>query len=154
MKTRVILAMTSLLTGVTGAHVLVPGQGRSFDRRQGGDANSGGVTIVPADGAQKPKTSYKTFLVLADSRAWTSSDGKVIQAKLIAVEDVVVDESKPEEKANAAPPANPTVVRGGKVRLLLNQKPVELAVDRLVQADRDFIEKIRVQHAKKTPASH
>lgn len=145
--------MISLLTGVTGAQVLIPGQGRNFNRRQGGDANSGGVTIVPEDGAQKAKTSYKTFLVLADSHAWTNSDGKVIQAKLIAFEDMLGDEAKSGEKSLAIPPVNPTVVRGGKVRLLLNQKPVEVAIDRLVQADRDFIEKIRVLHTKKTPAS-
>ena len=153
MKKRMMLVMMFLLTSVTAAQALTPGQGRKFDRGQGGDANSGGVSIVPEDGAQKAKASYKTFLVLADSRKWTSSDGKVIQAKFIAFEDMVGDEVKAGEKSLATPPANPTVVRGGKVRLLLNQKPVELAIGRLVQADRDFIEKIRVLHAKKMPTS-
>jgi hypothetical protein len=48
-----------------------------------------------------------------------------------------------------APPPNPTVVRDGKIRLLANQKTFDLALDRLIQADRDFVEPIRAKHAKK-----
>jgi hypothetical protein len=46
------------------------------------------------------------------------------------------------------PPANPTVVKDGKARLLVDTRPYELPLDRLSQADRDFIEKIRTAAAR------
>ena len=51
-----------------------------------------------------------------------------------------------------APPANPTVTRAGKVRMLVNQKPVEIALDRLSEADREFIGQLQVALAKKAAA--
>ena len=51
-----------------------------------------------------------------------------------------------------APPTKPTVARGGKVRLLVNQKPVEIALDRLSEADREFIAQLQASLAKKAAA--
>ncbi len=108
----------------------------------------GGVEVVPKS---PPKARYTTHIVLSETRTWTSGDGKTLEAKLLAFEDLIA-----EAEQGAAPPAPPeppkhvTVVRGEKVRLLVGKKPMEAALARLSQADRDFIERIR--RAKEAPA--
>lgn len=41
-----------------------------------------------------------------------------------------------------APPAHPTVTRNGKIRLLVNKKALEIALDTLSQTDREFIDQM------------
>ena len=108
----------------------------------------GGIEVVPKT---PPKVKYTTHIVLSESRTWTSTDGKPLEAKLLAFEDLVAE--APEGATPPAmpePPKHPTVVRGDKVRLLVNRKPVEVPLSRLIQADQDFIERIR--RAKEAPA--
>lgn len=110
---------------------------------------TGGVEVIPKDeGPQKVR--YTTHVVLTESRVWTSADGKPLEAKLLAFEDLVVEavEGAPQP-ALPDPPKHPTVVRGDKVRLLVGKKPVEVPLARLSQPDRDFIERIR--RAKEAP---
>jgi hypothetical protein len=110
---------------------------RAIDR----DGGQGGIEVVPK---APPKVKYTTHIILSDSRTWTSTDGKPLEAKLLAFEDLVAE--APEGAAQPAmpePPKHPTVVRGEKVRLLVNLKPVEVPLSRLSQEDRDFIERIR-----------
>ena len=72
---------------------------------------------------------------------------------MIAFEDLVAEAPKGSaDPVMPAPPANPTVTRGGKVRLLVNQKPVETALDRLSEADREFIGQVQAALAKKSAA--
>jgi hypothetical protein len=111
----------------------------------------GGVNVKPQEEKKKPPVKqYVTHLVLSESRVWGSADGKTLEGKLIAFEDSVA-----EAPANAAepiapsPPANPTVVRGGKARLLVKGKAFEIPLSRLVKADQDFIEQIRAGIAKR-----
>ena len=53
-----------------------------------------------------------------------------------------IDETLFHTKANVA------VVKDGKVRLMANQRPYEVALDKLSQADRDFVEKFRMAVTK------
>ncbi|HBJ85552.1 MAG TPA: hypothetical protein DDZ88_17070, partial [Verrucomicrobiales bacterium] len=55
----------------------------------------------------------------------------------------------------AAPilPARPTVIRQGQIRLLVQQKAFELPLDRLSQADRDFIQERDAAIAKQAAAA-
>lgn len=103
----------------------------------------GGVEVIPRDGSRQ-KQRITTHLILSELRSWTSTEGKVLEAKLLAFEDLVLEgivgEAAP---ANPEPPAQVTVVRDGKVRLLVGGKAVELALSRLSQEDRDFIERVR-----------
>ncbi len=95
----------------------------------------GGIEVLPK---APPIIKYTTHIVLSNNRTWTSTDGKPLEAKLLAFEDLVVE--APEGATPPEPPAtpqHPTVVRGDKVRLLVNRKPVEVPLSRLSQTDRD-----------------
>ena len=113
----------------------------------GGDV---GATIRPSQ--VKPAVQQTTYITLGESRQWTSVEGKIIEGKLIAFEQTI----QKTADENAPPPdaAQITVVRDGKARLLVKSKPVELALDRLSETDRAFIEKIRegiAAQVKKAP---
>jgi hypothetical protein len=139
-----------LLVGTLAAEVEVPG-GKGMSTHTTGGA-VGGVGITTTNGNADSKVTYTTHVVLADTRQWTSTDGKTLQAKMIGFDDIVVETPKgAAQPPPPAPPANVTVVRGGKIRLVATQKPFELALDRLSQADREFVERIRAAHANKPP---
>lgn len=122
---------------------------KSFKTRAVGGSANPGATVDPA-ATPVPKVRYVTHVVLCDYRMWTSSEGKPLEAKLIAFEDLVAEAPKgSSEPVMPAPPANPTVTRGGKARLLVNGKPVEIALDRLSRQDQEFIDSIKAALAKK-----
>ena len=143
-----------LVLGAVSAQTVVPANPRKFVTRPIGGGTSGGVEVIPREGTTDAKVRYVTHVILSEERSWTSTDGRVLLATLIAFDDLVVEASKgaalPEMPA---PPANPTVVRSGKIRLVADRKPVELALERLSQPDRDFVEQIRAARAKKTSAA-
>ena len=51
-----------------------------------------------------------------------------------------------------APPAHPTVTRDGKIRLMMNNKAVEITLDQLSQSDREFIDQMKAALEKKAAA--
>lgn len=141
-------ALGLLATQASAQRDVPPPPGVKIKPRAIDGGGQGGVEVVPKS---PPKARYTTHIVLSESRTWTSSDGKPLEAKLLAFEDLVTE--APEGAAPPAPPEppkHPTVVRGDKVRLLVNRKPVEVPLSRLSQADQDFIERIR--RAKEAPA--
>jgi hypothetical protein len=132
-----------IVSSATGQ--VTPAHPTNFKTRPIGDRAAIGGDLVPAPG--KSTTRHITYFVLSESRQWTSSEGKPITGKLIAFEDQVV-ESTPEASETApVPPRHPTVIAAGKVRLLVNNKPFEVALERLSPPDREFIEKTRATHA-------
>ncbi len=144
------LALAGVLTAQDIPHnpLLPKGPQRPITRPTGGGTDSG-VTIGPK-GNQPAKNRYVTHVVLSESRIWQSADGKTLDGKLLAFEDVV-SEVPAGAPAPAAPepPKQPTVVKDGKVRLLVGRKPFEIPLSRLIKADQDFIEQIRAGIAKK-----
>jgi hypothetical protein len=151
MNGTILAVLTGFLLACGGAaQVVAPASPKKFVTRPLGGGATGGVEVLPQGGTQGQQVRYTTRVVLAESRLWTSTDGKTLEAKLIAFEDLVVEAPKGAlQPAAPAPPANPTVIRDGKVRLVSSQKPFELSLERLSQADREFIERIRSQHAQK-----
>lgn len=124
---------------------VIPTTPKKFDTRGIGDAqgtNSVGFTKAP------PKVTVKTttHIVLGDPRQWKLADGKSYIGKLIAFEDIVT-----EGNATAPPvvPKNPTVVRDGKARLLVNAKPYEVPLQNFGADERKFIEDTRTAIAAK-----
>ena len=144
-----LLLSTGLLhTPVWAQRDVPPPPGVKIKPRSTG-GGTGGVEVIPKDqGPQKVR--YTTHVVLSESRTWTSSDGRPLEAKLLAFEDIVVEaiQGSPQP-ALPDPPKHPTVVRNDRVRLLVGRKPVEVPLSRLSQTDRDFIERIR--RAKEAP---
>lgn len=113
----------------------------------GGSASVGVAPKAPA----KQVVKTITYITLSEARQWTSSDGKALLAKLIAFEGIVIESTDTTSAAQPAamPTTPPTVVKDGRVRLLLNGKAVELALDRLSTPDREYIEKIQAAIQKK-----
>ena len=143
---------------VGSAQVVVPPQSKKHTIRPIGSGTTGGAILTPGGKRPPQKIRYTVHLILSELRQWTSADGKTMHAKLIAFEDLVAETPKGvDEPTVSDPPAHPTVVRDGKVRLVFNnskKKPFLLPLNRLSQPDREFIEKTRLAHAKKpTPPS-
>ncbi len=113
----------------------------------GGSASIGVAPQAPG----KTVVKTTTYITLSEARQWTSSDGKTLLAKLIAFEDIVTESTdKPDAHQTAVmPTTTPTLIKDGKVRLLVNRQPFELALDKLSQPDRDFIENLRSAMQKK-----
>lgn len=124
---------------------------RPITRGTGGNLNGGGA-IDPKQKDTKT-VRFVTHVVLSASRIWRNGDGRTLEGKLIAFEDVVhqtpVGAAEPPAPE---PPKNPTVVSNGKVRLLVGKKAYELPISRLVKIDQDFIEQVRAGFAKKATA--
>ena len=131
---------------------VVPATPKGFTIRPIGGVTPGGVTVIPRDGGEVPKARYVTYAVLSVSRIWTSTEGKNIQGKLIAFEDMIVEAPKGElAPPSPPPPASPTVIRDGKVRLLVGEKPAVFPITRLIEPDREFIEGVQKAMRKKKP---
>ena len=155
-----VLALALAVICVAAQAQVVPTTPTKFGKRAVGAANTSTNTITSngtnsaSVGATTPKSETVvrtvTYISLSPSRQWTSADGKPLVAKLIAFEDVTTEELKGAAPASpaAAPtmptlPGKPTVERDGKVRLLVGQKPFEIAKDKLSPLDRDFVDTIK-----------
>jgi hypothetical protein len=131
---------------------VVPAHPTKFKTRDIGDASTGGIQVIPPGGTEPRNARYITHIVLSVSRQWQSTDGKLVEGKLIAFEDLVVEaEAGAAPPASQTPPAHPTVVRDGKVRLLIKQKPIELAITRLSSGDQEFIQQTQKSYGSPTP---
>ena len=146
------LLVSWLLMDVSLAQIELPGNPGKFKSRSIGGNNSGGATINPKEKETTTKTRYVTYIVLSESRSWTSIDGKVVMGKLIAFEEMTVEGKQGVDPSSTPePPKNPTVIREGKIRLLINQKPVEIQHDRLSPADQEFVAKVKAALSTKSP---
>ena len=97
------------------------------------DSPPEGLPAAPAGAATSSQVKYN---VLSEVRAWEDAQsGKKVTGQLIAFEDA----------ANTS-----TIVRDGKVRLLVGQKVFELPLDRLTPNDQEFVKKLGEQVAAGT----
>lgn len=150
-----LLAWLAILAVCTPAPGLaqgipIPGKKRVV-REISPDTQGGGVTVEPKP---QPLSRFVTHLVLSESRVWTSTDGKTLTGKLIAFEDLIAEAPKGSTTPPMpTPPPHPTVVRDGKIRLLIDQKTREVPLDRVSLTDQTLVEKIRSQRAAKAPAT-
>ncbi len=134
--------MSLCLAGQACAQVVPTTPSKFSMKPVGGTSASAGIASAP-----KPaETVYRlvTYVTLSQPRQWKSNDGKSVLGKLIAFEDIVVESRSAAPDAKAAPtmPAKITVVRAGTVRLLVDSKPFEVALDRLGEDERKFIQGI------------
>jgi hypothetical protein len=134
------------VAGIVSAQV-VPTTPTKFGKRDlGGGTTGAAVNAVPPK--QETIVRTTTYLSLSETRQWTSTEGKPLMAKLIAFEDITIETVKGQTPADTQQlpklTGKPTVVKDSKVRLMANQRPYEVALDKLSQADRDFVEKVRM----------
>lgn len=144
--------INALVSGLALAQV-TPAHPDRFTNRPTGGVSTGGVEVLPKDGVAPKTARYITHIVLSTNRFWTSPDGKLVEGKLIAFEDMITE--APHGAApppNPAPPESPTVVRDGKIRLLIKNKPVLVMLSRFSAGDQEFVEQVRKAYTKKPPA--
>lgn len=145
----------ALLLGaaVAGAQVVVPATPRKFAKRSIGTSGSGsavGIDVVTPP--EPPKVTHTRHVELSETRQWQSADGRTLLGKLIAFEDVTAETTKGAPVPELQPPPNPTVIKDGKVRLLVRNKPYVLPLERLSPPDRQFVETLRTGLAGKAEA--
>ncbi|MFO1484901.1 MAG: hypothetical protein U1F71_16180 [Verrucomicrobiaceae bacterium] len=142
-----------------GAQVVLPATGKKFETRTiNGSGGNNGVSINGSTApAPPPKARLVSYFSLSEVRQWKSSDGKSLLGSIIAYEESVteIDAANPaaaREAAQKAPPPKlpekPTLIRDGKVRLLVNNKPYEVALERLSDDDRKFVEDLNARLPK------
>ncbi len=126
---------------------------KHFTTRPIGGGIDPGVSVNSGK-IENPNVRYVTHIVFFDYRMWSSSEGKPLEGKLIAFEDLVAEAPKgASAPMMPSPPAKPTVTRGGKIRLLVDQKPVEIPLSRLSPSDQEFIAQIQAALDKKISGS-
>ena len=141
------------------AQVINPTTGKKFETRElNGSGGSGGVSINAATSPAPPtKTKLTSYFLLGDARQWKNKDGRSLLGTIIAFEESVIefDAANPaaaREAVEKAPPAKlpakPTLIRGGKVRLMVNKKPVEVSLDLLSDDDRKYVEDLNARLPK------
>jgi hypothetical protein len=145
----IVSLVSALISGLALAQV-TPAHPDRFSKRTTGGNTSGGVEVLPRDGGAPKTVRYITHIVLSTNRFWTNPEGKIVEGKLIAFEDMITEAPKgAEPPPNPAPPESPTVVRDGKIRLLINNKPVVTALSRFSAGDLEFVEQVRKAYARK-----
>ena len=136
-----------ILATSQGFSQVVPTTPRKFAVR---DVGSGTGTTAGISTAPKPEPVIRTttYIVLAPARQWTNNEGKPLLAKLIAFEDITTETTKSAAAANPnlPPPilsGKPTVIRDGKVRLMADNNPYEVPLDKLSAADQEFVKTVK-----------
>lgn len=151
----ILFAMTAPL----GAQVVLPTTGRKFDTRTiNGSGGTSGVSVNNTTQPAPPtKIRLTSYFILGDPRQWKSTDGKSLLGSIIIFEDAVIEleaatPAAAREAATKAPPPKmpekPTLIREGKIRLLVNQKPVEVPLERLSNDDRKYVEDLNARLPK------
>lgn len=132
---------------------VVPTTPTKFKKRDLGGTAEPNSILAPPTVAPPVEQTFKSVIhfSLSPARQWTSQDGKITVGQLIAFEDVIVESKNGAPPPRPPQPEKPTIMKDGKVRLLIDSKVFEFAPDRLSAADREFIEKI-MQSTSKKPA--
>jgi hypothetical protein len=141
------------MAGIAAAQV-VPAHPDKFTNRRLGGTSIGGFEVQPKNAGKPKMVRYTTHTFLSVDRFWTSTEGKLIEGKLMAFEDSVTEVPEgAEPPANPAPPDSPTAVRDGNIRLLVKNKPVVVPLSRFSTGDLEFVEQVRKAYAKKAAAN-
>ncbi|MBK8094368.1 MAG: hypothetical protein IPK32_20995 [Verrucomicrobiaceae bacterium] len=145
-----ILAL--LFATSAAAQIATPTTPSRFSQREVTGGSSTGTASV---NVQAPKGDSTARLVshysFGEARQWKSTDGRSLIGKMIAFEDIIIEKKAATAGEAAAalktapappPPAKFTLLRDGKIRLLVNNKPFEIPLDRLSDEDRAFAKKV------------
>lgn len=156
MKTLLVLFAVAM---PLSAQVVNPTTGKKFETRTiNGSGGNSGVSINNATKPAPPtKTKLTSYFMLGEPRQWKSTDGRSMLGTIITFEESVIefDAANPaaaREAVEKAPPAKlpdkPTLIRDGRVRLLVNKKPVEVPLERLSADDRKYVDDLNARLPK------
>lgn len=150
----VSVLITMGICGSAFAQVVIPATPKKFGKRTIGGGTSGGIGLLPGNSSSTgakptppspPTVRQVVYFVLGEPRQWTSGDGRTLVGKIIAFEEKVTESSgtspavpTPEEMSKSLT-GTPTVVRDGKIRILVNNKPFEVALTGLSAVDQDYV---------------
>jgi hypothetical protein len=146
------LAAVLAFPRICPAQVAVPTTPKKFDIKPiTGSTATAGATVNPSSTA--PSVRQTTYLTLSPLRQWSSSDGKTLMGKLIAWEETTTTTAAKAPADAAAITTRPTIVRGDKVRLLIDHKAFEIPLARLGAGEQEFIQKLQtyLKEAAKRP---
>ena len=130
-----LLAFSLGLTAVSPLSAQVPvtpATPTEFKTRSVNGGSNAGVGIVARQPQQKQTITYH-FTAVTPIRVWTNTEGKAMQARLLAWSAPKEGEKGPVE-----------VIRKGKVRFLLGKttKPIDYDLVKLSETDRTYIQKL------------
>ena len=138
------------------AQVVIPTTGKKFETRTSG--SGGNVSINTTSKPAPPtKTKLTSYFILGEARQWKSTDGRSLLGAILAFEESVIEfdatnVAAAREAVQKAPPAvlpaKPTLVRDGKVRLMVNKKPVEVPLNLLSDDDRKYVDDLNARLPK------
>ena len=137
-----VLAIVSVFLSSSFAWAqVVPSTPSEFMKRGLGDNGSSGTASVGVN-EKTPKVITITYTAVSPLKGWTNTDGKTIQAQLLAF-------AAPEP----GQPGPVEVIRKGKVRLLVPgaKGPVEYPMAKLQEEDKIEIERIAKAAANGLP---
>ena len=111
---------------------VTPATPTEFKKRSINGGSSTGVGIVTRQ-PQKVQTITLHFTAVTPIRVWTNTEGKAMQARLLAWSAPKEGEKGPVE-----------VIRKGKIRFLLQKtsKPIDYDLAKLSETDRTYIQKL------------
>ena len=149
MKTILGVLFLSVLPAL--AQIATPPTPTKFGTRSmTGGSGTASATVNPTAPAET-KVRLVSHFTLDGPRQWKSTDGRSLLGSIIAFEDSVVEMTAANRTAAMAaaqkvpPPEAPkkfTIIRDGKVRLLVNQKPVEVPLSLLSDDDRAYANQV------------
>jgi hypothetical protein len=153
------LALLLLAVVPVTAQVVNPATGKKFETRTiNGSGGNNGVSInTTAKPAPPTKTTLTSYFIVGEPRQWKSTDGRSLLGTIIIFEDAVIEfeaatPAAAREAVEKAPtpkmPDKPTLIRDGKIRLLVNQKPVEVPLERLSAEDRQYVDDLNARLPK------
>jgi hypothetical protein len=146
-----LAALFLAFTTVSMAQIATPTTPTKFGQRGiSGGTNSGNASVNATTTAEATAriTSHYSF---GELRQWKSADGRSLLGKMIAFEDAVIEvkrqtATEAQSAAMAAPAPKPpvkfTLLREGKIRLLVNNKPFEVPLDKLSAEDQTFAKQV------------
>lgn len=153
-----VLFALAAACGSVAAQVVVPATPKKFGKRVTNGGATGGIGLLPGNSSSTgvkptppppPTVRQVVYFVLGEPRQWTSSDGRTLIGKIIAFEEKVTESTgaspaapTPEEMAKSLTGV-PTVERDGKIRILVGNKPFEVALAGLSAADQDYVKALQ-----------
>ena len=146
-----LAALFLAFAAASPAQIATPTTPTKFGQRGiSGGTNSGNASVnaTTTSEATARITSHYSF---GELRQWKSADGRSLLGKMIAFEDAVIEvkrqmAAEAQAAAMAAPAPKPpekfTLLREGKIRLLVNNKPFEVPLDKLSAEDQAFAKQV------------